>query len=189
MWLKARTTPTQFAQAITTAITVAVSLVVGGVVLLTVTGRLSTQERRVSCGQQHRVLEHRQRGLIHLGLIYGMLANTRHGVDIFHTECCNVTLCSSCLMFCVASSGKMTPWTGRFWTLLDPTYAKKYIPIIASVSEHQPTTWSTYVFDVHMLVFTAPAGFYYSFKHLRDSQLFLLTFALAAIYFSGIMIR
>jgi hypothetical protein len=48
--------------------------------------------------------------------------------------------------------GKMTPWTGRFWTLLDPTYAKKYIPIIASVSEHQPTTWATYIFDLHALV-------------------------------------
>jgi dolichyl-diphosphooligosaccharide--protein glycosyltransferase len=46
----------------------------------------------------------------------------------------------------------MTPLTGRFWTLLDPTYAKKYIPIIASVSEHQPTTWATYVFDLHILV-------------------------------------
>jgi hypothetical protein len=55
-------------------------------------------------------------------------------------------------MLSVMLSGKMTPWTGRFWTLLDPTYAKKYIPIIASVSEHQPTTWSTYVFDVHLLV-------------------------------------
>jgi dolichyl-diphosphooligosaccharide--protein glycosyltransferase len=33
-------------------------------------------------------------------------------------------------------------WTGRSLTLLDPTYATKYIPIIASVSEHQPTTWS-----------------------------------------------
>lgn len=27
-------------------------------------------------------------------------------------------------------------WSGRSMTLLDPTYAKKYIPIIASVSEH-----------------------------------------------------
>lgn len=86
-------------------------------------------------------------------------------------------------------TGKMTPWTGRFWTLLDPTYAKKYIPIIASVSEHQPTTWSTYVFDLHMLVFAAPAGLYFCFKTMTDSQLFLLTFALTAIYFSGIMIR
>jgi dolichyl-diphosphooligosaccharide---protein glycosyltransferase len=30
-----------------------------------------------------------------------------------------------------------TQWTGRSLTLLDPTYAKKFIPIIASVSEHQ----------------------------------------------------
>ena len=29
-----------------------------------------------------------------------------------------------------------TQWSGRSLTLLDPTYAKKYIPIIASVSEH-----------------------------------------------------
>ena len=33
-----------------------------------------------------------------------------------------------------------TQWAGRSMTLLDPTYASKYIPIIASVSEHQPTT-------------------------------------------------
>jgi len=29
-----------------------------------------------------------------------------------------------------------TKWSGRSMTLLDPTYAKKYIPIVASVSEH-----------------------------------------------------
>ncbi len=27
-----------------------------------------------------------------------------------------------------------TKWSGRSMTLLDPTYAKKYIPIVASVS-------------------------------------------------------
>lgn len=27
-----------------------------------------------------------------------------------------------------------TQWSGRSMTLLDPTYAKKYIPIVASVS-------------------------------------------------------
>jgi dolichyl-diphosphooligosaccharide--protein glycosyltransferase len=37
-----------------------------------------------------------------------------------------------------------------FWTLLDPTYAKKFIPIVASVSEHQPTTWASYIFDLHL---------------------------------------
>jgi dolichyl-diphosphooligosaccharide--protein glycosyltransferase len=32
-------------------------------------------------------------------------------------------------------------FSSRSLTLLDPTYAKKFIPIVASVSEHQPTTW------------------------------------------------
>lgn len=86
-------------------------------------------------------------------------------------------------------TGKLNPWTGRFWTLLDPTYAKKYIPIVASVSEHQPTTWASYVFDLHFLVFAAPAGMYFCFKRLTDENIFILTFALASIYFSGIMVR
>lgn len=43
-------------------------------------------------------------------------------------------------------SGKVSPWTGRFYSLLDPSYAKNHIPIIASVSEHQPTSWSSLIF-------------------------------------------
>lgn len=86
-------------------------------------------------------------------------------------------------------TGKMNPWTGRFWTLLDPTYAKKFIPIVASVSEHQPTTWASYLFDLHLLVIAAPAGLYYCFKKLTDENIFLLVFALTSIYFSGVMVR
>ncbi|KXZ53944.1 hypothetical protein GPECTOR_6g862 [Gonium pectorale] len=86
-------------------------------------------------------------------------------------------------------SGKLNPWTGRFWTLLDPTYAKKFIPIVASVSEHQPTTWASYIFDLHLLVFAAPAGLYFCFKKPTDGCIFLITFALTSIYFSGIMVR
>lgn len=40
--------------------------------------------------------------------------------------------------------------------MLDPSYAKNNIPIIASVSEHQPTTWSSYYFDLQLLVFMFP---------------------------------
>lgn len=35
--------------------------------------------------------------------------------------------------------GWIAPWTGRFYSLWDTNYAKIHIPIIASVSEHQPT--------------------------------------------------
>ncbi|KAJ8926772.1 hypothetical protein NQ314_020822 [Rhamnusium bicolor] len=54
-------------------------------------------------------------------------------------------------------SGKISPWTGRFYSLLDPSYAKNHIPIIASVSEHQPTSWSSFYFDLQILVFLFPA--------------------------------
>jgi dolichyl-diphosphooligosaccharide--protein glycosyltransferase len=39
---------------------------------------------------------------------------------------------------------------------LDPSYAKNHIPIIASVSEHQPTAWSSFFFDFELLVFMFP---------------------------------
>jgi dolichyl-diphosphooligosaccharide--protein glycosyltransferase len=38
-------------------------------------------------------------------------------------------------------------------------------------------------------VFAAPAGIYFCFQRLSDSQIFLLTFAMFSIYFSGIMVR
>ena len=32
-------------------------------------------------------------------------------------------------------------------------YAMIHIPIIASVSEHQPTTWTSFFFDLHVHVY------------------------------------
>ena len=85
-------------------------------------------------------------------------------------------------------TGYISPWTGRFYTLLDPTYAKKHIPIIASVSEHQPTTWSSFFFDLHLLVFFFPAGMYFCFKKLSDANIFAVLYGITAVYFSGVMV-
>lgn len=41
--------------------------------------------------------------------------------------------------------GYIAPWSGRFYSLWDTGYAKIHIPIIASVSEHQPTTWVSWI--------------------------------------------
>ncbi|SBS85373.1 oligosacharyl transferase STT3 subunit [Plasmodium malariae] len=49
-------------------------------------------------------------------------------------------------------------WNHRSRTLLDPTYASKHNPIVASISEHQPTTWSSYFFDVHLILLFLPCG-------------------------------
>lgn len=60
----------------------------------------------------------------------------------------------SCLALLALAIPHTTPYFDiRFLTLLDPTYAKKFIPIVASVSEHQPTTWASFAFDLHVLVF------------------------------------
>lgn len=71
-------------------------------------------------------------------------------------------------------------------TLLDPTYAKKYIPIIASVSEHQATTWSSFFFDLHYLIFFVPVGLYYCFKKPTEAKLFAAIYIVLAVYFASI---
>jgi dolichyl-diphosphooligosaccharide--protein glycosyltransferase len=86
-------------------------------------------------------------------------------------------------------TGYISPWTGRFYSLLDPTYAKEHIPIIASVSEHQPTTWSSFFFDLHILVFLFPVGLYYCFKKLTDANIFIICYGITSIYFAGVMVR
>ncbi|CAK8694124.1 unnamed protein product [Clavelina lepadiformis] len=86
-------------------------------------------------------------------------------------------------------SGKIAPWTGRFYSLLDPSYAKNNIPIIASVSEHQPTTWSSFYFDLQMLVFMFPVGLYVCFKNLKDYNLFIILYGVTSMYFAAVMVR
>lgn len=86
-------------------------------------------------------------------------------------------------------SGVISPWTGRFYSFLDPTYAKDHIPIIASVSEHQPTAWASYFFDLHLLVFLFPAGLYFCFRKLTDTNTFGILYGVTSIYFSGVMVR
>jgi dolichyl-diphosphooligosaccharide--protein glycosyltransferase len=81
-------------------------------------------------------------------------------------------------------SGKISPWTGRFYSLLDPSYAKNHIPIIASVSEHQPTSWSSFYFDLQILVFLFPAGLYFCFSQLTDANIFMILYGVTSIYFA-----
>lgn len=80
-------------------------------------------------------------------------------------------------------------WSGRSLTLLDPTYASKYIPIVASVSEHQPPAWNAYFTDIHMMVMLMPIGFVLCFRPLTDATLFLVLYGVTAVYFSGVMVR
>ncbi|KAL4228662.1 Dolichyl-diphosphooligosaccharide--protein glycosyltransferase subunit stt3b [Mactra antiquata] len=86
-------------------------------------------------------------------------------------------------------AGYIHPWSGRFYSLWDTGYAKIHIPIIASVSEHQPTTWVSFFFDLHILVCAFPAGVWYCIKYVNDERVFVVLYAIFASYFAGVMVR
>jgi len=85
--------------------------------------------------------------------------------------------------------GVVAPWSGRFYSLWDTGYAKIHIPIIASVSEHQPTTWFSFFFDLHILACVFPAGLWYCIKNINDERVFIILYAVSAVYFAGVMVR
>ncbi|KAJ2906102.1 putative Glycosyltransferase Family 66 [Zalerion maritima] len=89
----------------------------------------------------------------------------------------------------LTASGVIAPWSGRFYSLWDTGYAKIHIPIIASVSEHQPTAWPAFFFDLNMLIWLFPAGVYFCYKQLKDEHVFVVVYALTASYFAGVMVR
>ena len=91
------------------------------------------------------------------------------------------------------ASGKVVPWAGRFYSLWDTSYAKKHIPIIASVSEHQPTSWSSFFLDLQLLIVLFPLGVYYgiadSWKNNYAGGAFLALYSVTASYFAAVMVR
>ncbi|KAM5355768.1 hypothetical protein ACJ41O_002414 [Fusarium nematophilum] len=89
----------------------------------------------------------------------------------------------------LTSLGYIAPWSGRFYSLWDTGYAKIHIPIIASVSEHQPTAWPSFFFDLNFLIWLFPAGVYLCFQNLRDEHVFIVVYALFGSYFAGVMVR
>lgn len=100
----------------------------------------------------------------------------------------SVTLGVAALWF-MTSSGKIAPWTGRFYSLWDTGYARIHLPLVSSVSEHQPTAWPSFFFDLQMLVYLFPAGVFICFRELRDEQVFVIVYSVLASYFAGVMVR
>ncbi|GKV11691.1 hypothetical protein SLEP1_g22921 [Rubroshorea leprosula] len=93
------------------------------------------------------------------------------------------------VLIALVASSPTKGWSGRSLSLLDPTYASKYIPIIASVSEHQPPTWPSYFMDINVLAFLVPAGIIACFSPLSDASSFVVLYIVTSVYFSGVMVR
>lgn len=92
-------------------------------------------------------------------------------------------------LFALTALGWIAPWTGRFYSLWDTNYAKIHIPIIASVSEHQPTAWPAFFFDTNLLIWLFPAGIFLVFLELKNEHVFLIIYGVLCSYFAGVMVR
>ncbi|KAG1346610.1 Dolichyl-diphosphooligosaccharide--protein glycosyltransferase subunit STT3A [Cocos nucifera] len=106
-------------------------------------------------------------------------------VTIGLAVCCAVIA----ILIALVNSSPTKGWSGRSLSLLDPTYASKYIPIIASVSEHQPPTWPSYFVGINVLAFLVPAGIIACFSPLSDASSFMILYLATSAYFSGVMVR
>eukprot|EP00058_Branchiostoma_floridae_P024081 XP_002609571.1 hypothetical protein BRAFLDRAFT_101929 [Branchiostoma floridae] len=115
-------------------------------------------------------------GVFALLIAYGFL-------KYLHTHLSSLTKSEmrSLFFFAVAASAAAV--------LMAVVYAKIHIPIIASVSEHQPTTWVSFFFDLHVLVCTFPAGVWFCIKKINDERVFIVLYAISASYFAGVMVR
>merc|ERR1712226_1591145 len=60
---------------------------------------------------------------------------------------------------------------------------------IASVSEHQPTTWVSFFFDLHVLICVFPYGLWLCVKNINSERVFIVLYAVSAVYFAGVMVR
>ncbi|KAL6560928.1 Dolichyl-diphosphooligosaccharide--protein glycosyltransferase subunit stt3a [Orobanche hederae] len=98
-----------------------------------------------------------------------------------------------CCFDCINSIGSFQSDERMERTKSEParslTYASKYIPIIASVSEHQPPTWPSYFMDINILAFLVPAGIVACFLPLSDASSFAVLYIVTSVYFSGVMVR
>ena len=93
------------------------------------------------------------------------------------------------ILFLFLTISGTTKISGRVMVLLDPTHANDS-PLVESVAEHSPSTWSSYFLHMHVLVILAPVGFYYTLVHkITHGKLFLAMYGVFMAYFSCVMNR
>ncbi|KAI0985369.1 hypothetical protein GJ496_010107 [Pomphorhynchus laevis] len=135
-------------------------------------------------------------GILQLIGVYSYLRESigRENVYILAKKILGFVFCTVVLyVITLVSFGYVSPWTGRFYSLLDPSYAKNHIPIIASVAEHQATSWCSFYNDFFTSLYCLPLGIYYCIYseslRTKHARIFVLTYVMISLYFSSLMVR
>lgn len=90
----------------------------------------------------------------------------------------------------LAKVGLLSKLTGRWLSFVSPTHAKNHNPLVASVSEHQPTVWASFYFNTWFLPVILPIGFYYGLVVKRSTgSIFMVIYLTTTTWFSAVMSR
>jgi dolichyl-diphosphooligosaccharide--protein glycosyltransferase len=105
---------------------------------------------------------------------------------------CGAAPAAVVLLGALMAAGRTPALTGRLLRLVgwatDAGGATDSV-LVQSVSEHQPTPWSTFFFDFHVTLVFAPVGMHALFRRLSNTDVFLILYATSAAYFAATMVR
>lgn len=85
-------------------------------------------------------------------------------------------------------TGDIEPVADKFLRTIFPTLAES-LPLIESVAENHTSAWGTLFFNIYIMTFLLPVGFYFCIKKPNEKTVFLLMLGLTGIYFGGSMVR
>jgi dolichyl-diphosphooligosaccharide--protein glycosyltransferase len=77
---------------------------------------------------------------------------------------------------------------GKFLLFLNP-FLREANPVVGTVGEQFPAIWYSFFTNFHILVVLAPIGAYMAVKRLKSKDIFIVLFAIAAIYGASSYIR
>ncbi|MEM4234615.1 MAG: STT3 domain-containing protein, partial [Candidatus Methanomethylicaceae archaeon] len=88
----------------------------------------------------------------------------------------------------VTLSGVLGPIAGKFLFFVNP-FSRAASPIVGTVGEQFPATWSTFFSNYHILLILAPVGVYFALKRMKYKDIFMVLFALMAVWGAGSYVR
>ena len=77
---------------------------------------------------------------------------------------------------------------GKFYAVINP-FVRGDVPIIQSVAEHQPATWSSFFYEFGSLIFLMLFGFVIILQRGRNDDIFVLLWGVTSIYFAASFVR
>jgi len=86
------------------------------------------------------------------------------------------------------ATGRIAPVAVKFIRTIFPTLAES-LPLVESVAENLTASWANIFFNIYIMVFLLPLGFYFCVKKPNEKTVFLLLMGLTGVYFGGSMVR